>query len=58
MQARRGAFEMGRPLCHMDIWGFSKIRGTFLEVPTIRTTYSILGSILGSPPILGNYHLY
>ena len=29
------------------IWGFPKIRGTFLGVPIIRI--SILGSILGSP---------
>ena len=32
------------------IWGFPKIRGTILGVPIIRTIYSILGSILGSPP--------
>ena len=30
------------------VWGFPKIRGTFLEGPNNKD-YSILGSILGSP---------
>ena len=38
------------------IWGFPKIRGTFLGSPH-NEEYSILGSILGSP-ILGNYHIH
>ena len=31
------------------LWEFPRIRGTLLGVPIIRTIYSILGSILGSP---------
>ena len=37
-----------------NIWGFPKIRGTFLGVPIIRTVV-YLGLYWG-PPILGNYH--
>ena len=37
------------------IWGFPKIRGTFLGVPIIRTII-FLGLYWGSP-ILGNHHL-
>ena len=40
---------------HSLIWGFPKIRGTFLVIP-INKDYSILGSTLGSL-VLGNYHI-
>ena len=33
-----------------DIWGVSRIRGTFLEVPRIRIMY-------GGPPILRDYYV-
>ena len=38
------------------IWGFPKLRGTFLRGPHSKD-YRILGSILG-PPILGNHLVY
>ena len=44
-----GSYEL------LSIWGFPKIRGTLLGVPTIRTIV-FLGLYWG-PPILGNYHM-
>ena len=40
----------------VDIWGFPKIRGTFLGVPIIRTI--VFWGLYWGPLILGNYHLY
>ena len=37
------------------IWGFPKIRGTFLGVPIIRTI--AFWGLYWGPPILGNYHI-
>ena len=37
------------------MWGFPKIRGTFLGVPIIRTIV-YLGLYRG-PPVLGKYHV-
>ena len=37
------------------IWGFPKIRGTFLGVPIIRII--AFGVLDWGPPILGNYHM-
>ena len=37
------------------VWGFPKIKGSFLGVSMISKDYSTLGFILGSL-ILGNYH--
>ena len=34
------------------IWGFPKIRGTFLGVPIIRTI--VFWGLYGGPPVLGN----
>ena len=38
-----------------EIWGFPKIRGTFLGVPIIRII--IFWGLYWGPSILGNYHL-
>ena len=38
------------------IWGFPKIRGTFLGVPIIRTI--VFWSLYWGTLILGNYHLW
>ena len=37
------------------IWGFPKIRGTFLGVPIIRTI--VFWGLYWGPLILGNYHI-
>ena len=37
------------------IWGFPKIRGTFLGVPTIRTI--VFWGLYWGPLILGKYHI-
>ena len=37
------------------IWGFPKIRGTFLGVPIIRTI--VFWGLHWGPLILGNYHI-
>ena len=37
------------------IWGFPKIRGTFLGVPIIRII--VYWGVYWGPPILGNYHI-
>ena len=37
------------------IWGFPKIRGTFLGVPIIKTIE--FGGLYWGPLILGNYHM-
>ena len=37
------------------IWGFPKIRVTFLGVPIIKSR--VFGGLYWVPPILGNYHL-
>ena len=37
------------------MWGFPKIRGTFLGVPIIRTI--VFWGPYWGPPILGNYHV-
>ena len=39
-----------------DIWGFPKIRGTFLGI-TIKRIIVFWGLCWG-PPIYGNYHMY
>ena len=39
-----------------DIWGFPKIRGTFLGVPIIRIL--VFRGLYWGPPIWGNYHIY
>ena len=39
----------------MLVWGFPKIKGTFLGVPIIRTI--VLWGLYWGPPILGNYHI-
>ena len=39
----------------LNIWGFPKIRGTFLGVPIIRTI--VYWGLYWVPPILGNYHI-
>ena len=41
---------------HVSIWGFPKIRGTFLGVPIIRTL--VFWGPYWGPLILGNYHIY
>ena len=38
------------------IWGFPKIRGSFLGVPIIRVI--IFGDLNWSTPIWGNYHIW
>ena len=38
-----------------DIWGFPKIRGTFLGVPILRSI--VFWGLCGGPLILGKYHL-
>ena len=38
------------------IWGFPKIRGTFLGVPVTRIV--VFGGPHWGTPILGNYHIY
>ena len=40
----------------LSIWGFPKIRGTFLGVPIIRTI--VFRVLYWGPPILGNYHIF
>ena len=37
------------------IWGFPKIRGTFIGVPIIRTV--VFWGLFWGPPILGKYHI-
>ena len=37
------------------IWGFPKIRGTFLGVPIVRII--VFWGLYWGPPILGNYHI-
>ena len=37
------------------MWGFPKIRGTILGVPTIRTI--VFWGLYWGPTILGNYHV-
>ena len=37
------------------IWGFPKIRGTLLGVPTLRTI--VFWGLYWGPPIMGHYHL-
>ena len=43
------------PLHSEGIWGFPKIKGTFLGVPIMRII--IYWGVYGGPPILGNYHI-
>ena len=38
------------------MWGFPKIRGTFLGVPIIRTI--VFWGLYWGPLILGNYHVW
>ena len=38
-----------------SLWGFPKIKGTFLGVPIVRTV--VLWGLYWGPLILGNYHL-
>ena len=40
----------------ITIWGFPKIRGTFLGVPIIRTVVFL--RLYWGSPILGNYHIF
>ena len=42
--------------CIGFIWGFPKIRCTFLGVPVIRTI--VFWGLYWGPPILGNYHIF
>ena len=44
---------LGEPI--EDVWGFPKIRGTFMGVPIIRTT--VYWGLYWGPLILGNYHI-
>ena len=37
------------------MWGVSKIGGTILEIPIIRTI--VFWGLYWGPPILGNYHV-
>ena len=45
--------DLGHPLLQL-LWGFPKIRGTFLRIPIIRTIVYL--DLYWGPPILGNYH--
>ena len=42
-------------MIHRAIWGFTKIRATFLGVPIIRTI--VFWGLHWGPLILGNYHI-
>ena len=42
-------------MTYLCIWGFPKIRGTFLAVPIVRTI--VYWGLYWGPPILGNYHI-
>ena len=39
----------------IPIWGLSKIRGTFLGVPILRTV--VFGALYWGPCILGNFYI-